>query len=211
MTTIVLADDAHLVRQGLRALLERESDFSIVGEAETGPQAVRTVQKLRPDILTIEILLPELHGLEVLKQVKALSDTEVVVVSTHSNATYVLESLKLGAMGYVLKDSPSTEFIAAVRCAARGEHFLSKAIRNCTLEATIGRTCLGGDNDKLTMRERVVLELAAEGLTNGEIAIRLSISRRTVESHRASLMQKMGLRSQTDLVRFAIRNNIIAA
>jgi DNA-binding NarL/FixJ family response regulator len=212
MTTVVLAEDAQLVREGLRALLERAGEFDVVAEASTGAEAVQLVEKLKPKVLALEILLPDLHGLEVLKHIKESAPTNAVVVSSHSNATYVVESLKHGAVGYVLKDGPAEEFITALRCASRGELFLSRAVRNCTLEASIGRT-FGKDNghDRLTMRERVVLELAAEGLTNGQIADRLSISRRTVESHRASLMQKMGLRSQTDLVRFAIRNKIITA
>jgi DNA-binding NarL/FixJ family response regulator len=191
MTTVVLAEDAQLVREGFRALLERAGEFTVVAEASTGTEAVELVEKVKPNVLALEMLLPDLHGLEVLKKIKDCGTTNAVVVSSHSNATYVVESL---------------------RCASQGEMFLSRPVRNCTLEARIGRT-FGKDNgnDRLTMRERVVLELAAEGLTNGQIADRLSISRRTVESHRASLMQKMGLRSQTDLVRFAIRNKIITA
>lgn len=213
MTTVVLADEAQLVRDGLRALLEREGEFEVVGEAGNGFEAVGLVETLRPKVLAMEILLPDLHGLEVLRQIKRSMGTQAVIVSAHSNATYILESLKLGAVGYVLKSGPGSDFVSAIRCAGNGDHFLSKPIRTCTLEATLGRSSFGGSSarDKLTMRERVVLELAAEGLTNGEIASRLSISRRTVESHRASLMQKIGLRTQTDLVRFAIRNKIIAA
>lgn len=213
MISVILADDSQLVRAGLRALLEREGDFEIVGECADGEQTVDLVHKQRPQLLLLEMLLPRLHGLEVLRKIKDVKETKSVFVSAHSNATYVIEALKTGAVGYVLKDGPPDEFISAARAAASGEHFLTRAIRNCTIEATIGRLNYGRDNghEKLTMRERVVLELAAEGLTNGEIANRLSISRRTVESHRASLMQKMGLKTQTELVRFAIRNNIISA
>ena len=213
MISVVLADEAQLVRAGLRALLEREGDFEIVGETGDGEEAVDIVNKERPQLLLLEMLLPELHGLEVVRRLKESKETRALFVSSHSNATYVLEALKLGAVGYVLKDGPPEEFVLAARAAANGEHYLTRAIRNCTIEATIGRLNLGGENgnDRLTSRERVVLEMAAEGLSNGEIANRLSISRRTVESHRANLMSKMGLRTQTDLVRFAIRNNIISA
>lgn len=213
MISVILADESQLVRAGLRALLEREGDFTILAECSDGEEALDLVQKLKPQLLLLEMLLPRLHGLEVLRKIKEIRETRAVFVSSHSNATYVIEALKSGAVGYVLKDGPAEEFISAARSAAKGEHFLTRAIRNCTIEATIGRLNLGRENghEKLTMRERVVLELAAEGLTNGEIAHRLSISRRTVESHRASLMQKMGLKTQTELVRFAIRHNIITA
>jgi two-component system, NarL family, response regulator NreC len=213
MISVILADDSQLVRAGLRALLEREGDFSVLAECSDGEEAVDLVHKNKPQLLLLEMLLPRLHGLEVLRKIKEIRETKAVFVSAHSNATYVIEALKSGAVGYVLKDGPAEEFTNAARAAAKGEHFLTRAIRNCTIEATIGRLNIGRENghEKLTMRERVVLELAAEGLTNGEIANRLSISRRTVESHRASLMQKMGLKTQTELVRFAIRHNIITA
>jgi DNA-binding NarL/FixJ family response regulator len=213
MIDVILADDSQLVRAGLRALLEKETEFQVLAETSDGEEAVDLVHKHRPQLLLLEMLLPRLHGLEVLRKIKDVKETKGVFVTSHSNATYVIEALKTGAVGYVLKDSPAEELLSAARAAAQGEHYLTRAIRNCTIEATVGRLSFGREagHEKLTMRERVVLELAAEGLSNGEIANRLSISRRTVESHRASLMQKMGIRTQTELVRFAIRNHIISA
>jgi len=213
MVSIVLVDNHTLFRQGLRALLEREGGFQVVGEGTDGLEALRLVQREQPDVLLLELVLPELHGLEVLRQMEEFDKTRAVVVSSHSNATYVVEALKIGAAGYILKDNSSVDLFLAVRAAVDGEHYISKELRNCALELTIGRHPRNGRNgdERLTTRERVVLELAAEGLSNPEIATRLTISRRTVESHRASLMQKLGLRSQTDLVRYAIRNHLINA
>ena len=211
MVKIVLVENQTLIREGLRALLEREEDFKIVGEAGDGQEAVDLVWKLKPNVLLLELLIPELHGLEVLRQIKEQNHTRAVVVSSHSNASYVLEALKVGAAGYILKDNTAAELIQAVRAAGAGDHYISKELRNCTLELTIGRHSRNGKNGEngLTTRERVVLELAAEGFSNAEIASRLTISRRTVESHRASLMQKLGLKTQTELVRYAIRNHIV--
>jgi DNA-binding NarL/FixJ family response regulator len=213
MISIVLVDNQTLVREGFRALLERENDFQVVGEGADGTDALRLVQKLKPDVLLMELLLPEIHGLEVLRRLKDHEETRTVVLSAHSNASYVIESLKIGAAGYILKDNSSADLCQAIRAASSGDHFISRELRNCALELTIGRHGRNGKNgeDRLTTRERVVMELAAEGFSNAEIASRLTISRRTVESHRASLMQKLGLRTQTDLVRYAIRNQIINA
>jgi DNA-binding NarL/FixJ family response regulator len=213
MVSIVLIENQTLVREGLRALIEKEEGFSVVGEGSNGQDAIRLVQELKPSVLLLELLLPELHGLEVLRQLKTDEGTRAVVLSSHSNASYVIEVLKVGAAGYILKDNSSMELFQAIRAAASGDHFISKELRSCALELTIGRHGRNGRNgdEHLTTRERVVLELAAEGFTNAEIATRLTISRRTVESHRASLMLKLGLRSQTELVRYAIRNHLINA
>lgn len=192
--------------------MERESDFQVVGEADNGQDALELAAQLRPKVLLLELLLPGLHGLEVLRRLENQTATRPVVVSAHSNASYVIEALKSGAAGYILKTNTSIELVQAVRSAGNGEHYLSKELRNFALEVTIGSSRNGKNGeDRLTTREKVVLELAAEGLSNAEIATRLSISRRTVESHRASLMQKLRVRSQTDLVRYAIRNHIISA
>jgi len=213
MISIVLVENQTLIREGLRALLERDGEFDVIGEGADGQDALRLAQRLKPNILLMELLIPELHGLEVLRRLKDHEQTRTIVLSSHSNASYVIESLKIGAAAYILKHNTSTELFEAIRTANAGEHFISKELRNCALELTIGRHGRNGKNgeDRLTTRERVVLELAAEGFSNAEIASRLTISRRTVESHRASLMQKLGLKSQTDLVRYAIRNQIINA
>jgi DNA-binding NarL/FixJ family response regulator len=213
MVRIALVDNHTLFREGLRALFQLHGDFDVVGEGTDGFEALRLIEDHEPDVLLLELLLPELHGLEVLRHLQGKNKTRAVVVSSYSNASYVIEALKIGAAGYVLKDNNSEELFHAVRAAVNGEHYISKELRNCALELTIGRHPRNGRNgdERLTTRERMVLEMAAEGLSNPEIATRLSISRRTVESHRASLMQKLGLKSQTELVRYAIRNHLINA
>jgi DNA-binding NarL/FixJ family response regulator len=213
MTSIVIVENQTLVREGIRALLEREKDFRVIGEAADGQVAVQVIEELKPDVVLMELLVPELHGLDLLRRIKVLEGTRAIVLTSHSNASYVIESLKIGASGYVLKDNCAADLFQAIRSATAGEHYLSRELRNCALELTIGRHGRNGKNggEHITTRERVVLELAAEGLSNAEIASRLTISRRTVESHRASLMQKLGLKTQTELVRYAIRNQIINA
>ena len=213
MKRIVTVDSQSLVREGLRALLERERDFEVVGEGCEGQEAVKLARRLKPDVLLLDLVLPGLHGLEVLRSLQDQEVIKSIVVTAHSNSSYVLEALKIGAAGYILKSNTFAELAQAIRCVGRGEHYLSKELRNCALQLTIGRHSRNGKNgeNRLTTRERVVLELVAEGHSNAQIAERLLISRRTVESHRASLMQKLRFRTQTDLVRYAIRHQIITA
>ena len=211
-TTIVLADDHPIVRQGLRALLEAEPGFRIVGEAGDGLEAVQMVERLKPDVLVTDVMMPGLTGLEVARQVRErVQGTRVLVLSMYNNEAYVLEALKNGAAGYVLKDSAAAEMIQAVQEVASGRRHLSAPLSERAIQAYIGKAAsLPADvYDTLTTREREVLQLAAEGNNNAEIAERLSISPRTAEAHRAHLMRKLSLRTQTDLIRFAIRRGIL--
>lgn len=212
MTTIVLADDHHLVRQGLRSLLEAEPDFSIVGETGDGLEAAQLVERLRPDVLVLDLMMPGLNGLEVTRQVSQRSPrTHVVILSMHPNEAYVLEALRAGAAAYVLKESTSAELVRAVREAVAGRRYLSPPLSERAIEVYMQKaeSAALDPYETLTAREREVLHLAAEGHTNAEIADRLFISRRTVETHRANLMRKLGLRTQTDLISYALRRGIL--
>jgi two-component system, NarL family, response regulator NreC len=213
--TIVLADDHHVVRQGLRAVLEAEPLFSILGEAGDGLQAVDLVAKLKPRVLVVDLMMPGLTGLEVTRRVRKESpDTQVVVLSAHATEPYVLEALRNGAVAYVLKNSQSAHLVQAVREAAAGRRYLSPTLSERAIAAYADRavadTGPADAYDTLTGREREVLHLAAEGRSHREIAQRLSISPRTAEVHRANLMRKLDLHNQTDLVRYAIRRGLIA-
>lgn len=210
--TIVLADDHHLVRQALRAWLDTEPDFSIVGEAGDGVEALQQVERLKPDILIVDMMMPGLKGPEVTRQVRQRSrQTRVIILSMYNNEAYVLEALRAGAAGYVLKASTGADLVEAVREVMAGRRHLSPTLSERAIETYVQKvkdTPLD-KYETLTPREREVLHLVAEGYTNSEIAERLVISRRTVETHRANMMQKLGLDSQTDLVRYALQQGII--
>jgi two-component system, NarL family, response regulator NreC len=211
--TLVLADDHHIVRRGLRVLLEAEPEFNVVGEAGDGLEAVQITADLTPDVLVLDLMMPGLNGLEVIRQVSQRAPrTKVLILSMHANEAYVLEALNNGASGYILKDISTEDLIRAVRSVSKGERYLGSPISERAIDAYIEKARSSANVDPyqtLTERERQVLHLAAEGSSNPEIATRLSISPRTVETHRANLMQKLGLRSQTDLIRFALRQGII--
>jgi DNA-binding NarL/FixJ family response regulator len=212
VTTIVLADDHHVVRQGLRALLEGEPDFRVVGEAGDGLAVLDLVKRLEPDVLIVDVMMPGLNGLEVTRQVCQRSpQTRVVVLSMHANEAYVIETLRAGAAAYVLKESTSDELVRAVRRAVAGHRYLSPPLSERAIEAYVQKAESAplDPYETLTTRERQVLQLAAEGHTNADIAARLFISPRTVETHRAKLMRKLKLYTRTDLIRYALQRGII--
>jgi two-component system response regulator NreC len=209
---IVLADDHHVVREGLRALLETEPDFSIVGEAADGLAAVDLVERLKPDVLVADLMMPSLSGLEVARQVALRSPTtRVVILSMYANEPYVLEALRNGAAGYVLKDSTGADLVQAVRQVLTGDRYLSPPLSARAIEAYVQKAEAGSLDiyEMLTTREREILHLAAQGCSNAEVATRMSISPRTAETHRANMMRKLGLRTQIDLVRYALRRGIL--
>jgi DNA-binding NarL/FixJ family response regulator len=212
MTTIVLADDHHIVRQGLRALLEVEPGFNVVAEAGDGLEALQLVEQLGPNVLVLDLMMPGLNGLEVTRQLtKHSPKTGIVILSMYANEAYVLEALANGASAYVLKDSDSADLVHAVREVAAGRRYLSPPLSDRAIEvyqakakaATLDRY------ETLTTREREVLQLIAEGHTNTDIASLLGISARTVETHRSNLMHKLVLHTQADVIRYALRRGII--
>ena len=210
---IVLADDHPIVRQGLRALLEAERDFQVVGEAGDGLEAVALVERVKPDVLVLDLMMPGLAGLQVARQVRQRSpQTRIVILSMHADEGYVLEALTAGASAYVLKKSTTGDLVKAIRDAIAGRRFLSPPLSDRLIDDYVEKA-KGEPLDPyntLTTREREVLQLAAEGHPNAAIATRLSISPRTVEMHRASLMRKLGLQNQVELVRYALQRGILA-
>lgn len=212
MTTIVLADDHHIVRQALRALLETVPDFQLVGEAGDGLEAVRIVEKLTPGVLVCDLMMPAINGLEVARRIAQRTRTRILILSMHANDAYVSEALKNGAAGYVLKDCQSSELIHAIREIAAGRRYLSPQISERAIEL-YGRKFGQEPEDPyqtLTTREREVLQLAAEGHTNAQISERLFVSPRTIETHRANLMRKLGLQNHGDLIRYAVKRGVIS-
>lgn len=212
ITQIVLVDDHQVVREGLRAVLQAQADFRLVGESEDGSDAIRKVQQLRPDVLVLDLVLRGVQGLEVLRQVhKESPRTRVVVLSMHSDLAYVREALHNGAAAYVLKSAPSSEVVKAIREAMNGNRYLAPPLSED--EVDVYERQLGSGRvdlyETLTTREREVCQLAAQGFTNNEIADRLCIGRRTVETHRASMMHKLNLKNQAELVQFAMRRGLV--
>lgn len=213
MIRIVIAEDHEMVRQGLRSLLVQEKDFAVIGEAEDGNETVERVSKTNPDVLLLDLTLPRLHGLNVIVQLRNYKAIKIIVLSMHRDDASVLEALRLGARGYVLKDSPASELISAIRSVMRDEMFVSPPLASMVQQAALNG--LSGKNtqsqNELTRRERLVLQLAADGKRSQTVAEELGISVRTAEKHRANLMRKLQIRSQGDLLRYAIRHNIVQA
>ncbi len=212
MTTIILADDHPIVRRGLRSVLEVEKDFSLIGEAGDGIEAVRLVENLTPNILITDMMMPGLTGLEVTRQVRhRVPKVKIIVLSMHAAESYVLEALRNGANGYVLKDSAADELVHAIREVLAGRRYLSSQLSERAIETYIQKSesSITDSYDSLTNREREVLKLAAEGCTNNEISERLFISPRTAETHRANLMKKLSLSNHTELIRYAIRRGLL--
>ncbi len=211
--TIVLADDHQLVRNGLQMLLSAEADLRVIGEAGDGIETLRVVERLKPDVLILDLMMPGLDGVEVIRQLKKSSPkTRAVVVSMHKSEAYVWEALRSGAIGYVLKDSAPTDVVKAIREALANRPFLSHPLSEANIMAYLQKTS-GGPFDlyeTLTARERQILQLSAEGQTSTAIGTRLSISPRTVEAHRANLMRKLGFHKLTELVRFALERQLVS-
>ena len=209
---LVLADDHHVVRQALRTLLESEPSFEVVGEAPDGLKAMELVARVEPDVLVADLMMPGLGGMEVTRQVvRRHPKIRVVILSMHMNEAHVLEALRCGAHGYVRKDATAADLIRAIRDVAAGHLYLSPPFSDQAIEAYRQRAADAEADpyDQLTAREREVLQLAAEGLGNIEMATRLGISPRTVETHRAHVMRKLGLRGLTDVVRYALRRGLL--
>lgn len=213
MTKILVADDHDIVRLGIIGLLSREEGFEVVGEANNGQTAVQMAKLLQPDVVLMDLSIPELNGIEATASIVAeCPETRVVVLTMHQDRANIRRAFEAGASAYVLKKNELGDLIRAIVAVARGEMFLSPAISRVVVESFVGRDdlpMLGGKNDGLSHREREVLVLVAEGQTNKEIADTLHIAEKTVAAHRANVMQKLRLRNAADLVRYAIREGMV--
>jgi len=206
---VLLVDDHVVVRQGLKALFADEADIEVIGEASNGREALEFLENRTPDVVLMDISMPGLNGIEATRQIQQrYPGVKVVVLSMHANEEYVFQVLQAGASGYVLKQSDSLEVVSAIRAAVAGGSFLSPPISRTVIEDYLRRAQArgrGSDAEQLTSREREVLQLLAEGKSNRDIADELSISIKTVETHRANMMTKLGLSSKTELVKYALR------
>ncbi len=208
---IVLAEDHHLVWQGLKALLEKH-DLHVVAETADGLEVAGLVAEHKPDVLIIDLMLPGLNGMEAARQaLDGGSNTRVVFLSMHADEAYVLRALKLGASAYVLKDASATDLVRAVDEVLAGRKYLSPPLSQQALDLHAERLETGelDPYQGLTTREREVLQLTAEGLTNQQMAERLAISARTIETHRANLMRKLDLENSNELLRFALKHGLV--
>jgi len=212
MVRVFLADDHAIVRSGLRLLLEREPDFTVVGEAGDGRTAVDTIAHERTDVAVIDVAMPGLNGIEAASQIaRKYPQVNIVMLSMHSDESYVLRCLRAGARAYVLKESAENELIAAIRAVTNGKSYFSPKVRSVLQQDHIQRLRRKGveDHDLLTEREREVLQLVAEGYSNKKIAGRLFLSVYTVETHRKNILDKLNLRGTADLILYAVRKGMI--
>ncbi len=208
---ILIADDHTILRDGIRSLLESESDMVVVGEADDGRIAVQMVSQLEPDVVLMDIAMPVLNGLQATRQIKRDNpQTRVLILTMHENEEYIRQVLACGAMGYILKDAAARDLIGAIRTVNRGEAVLSPAITRMVIEDYLRWGELQPQvDDGLTPREHEVLQLIAEGYTTKQIAGILTISVKTVQSHRTNLMSKLDLHDRGDLIKYAIQKKII--
>jgi two-component system response regulator NreC len=211
---VLLADDHTLIRAGLRMVVEAQPDLTVAGEASDGREAVAMAGKLKPDVAVMDIGMPSLNGIEASRQIRVvLPDTQVVMLSMHSDEGYVLRALKAGAKAYLLKDSAEADLARAIRAAAAGKSFFSPAVGQVLLEDYMRRLQRTGAEDSyelLSPREREILQLVAEGKSSKDIANLLGLSVYTVETHRARVMQKLNLRGIPELILYAVRKGIIS-
>ena len=208
---LLIADDHGIVRGGLRLLLERQPDMQVVAEAADGIEAVAMALRARPDVCVLDVQMPRMTGLQATVEIRAHApEISVLVLSMHDDERYLYEALQAGAAGYVLKREADTVLVDAVRAVARGEPFITNAAeRSLVREWMEDDSC--GPVEPLTLREREVLKLIAEAHTNREIGEILHLAEKTVESHRANLLRKLGMRDRVELVRYAIRRGLIEA
>lgn len=212
MTTILLADDHIVVRQGLRALLEEEPDFEVVGEAGSGLEAIRQAMEIKPEVLVMDIMMDDISGIEAVRQItEACPKISIVMLSMYGDKRHVLEALQAGAKAYLVKKSADSELVKAIHQVIVGRRYLGESVSDVLVDAYLEKAESGPADpyDLLSNREREVLHLAARSYTNAEIAEQLCISRRTVETHRANAMRKLDLRTQTDLLRYALQRGIL--
>ena len=207
---ILLADDHAVLRAGLRALLGAQEDLEVVGEASDGAEAVRLTQKLRPDVVVMDIGMPGVNGIDATARIKRdLPAAKVLILSMHDDQGYLRQVLRAGASGYVLKKAADTELLAAIRAAVRGEIFLDPALAKALVDEVMEPKVAAGEALALSDREREVLRLLAHGHTNQQVADRLCIGVKSVETYKARLMEKLGLKGRAELVRYALQHGLL--
>ena len=211
---ILLADDHSVMRTGLRLVLERQADFQVVGEASDGREAIALAQQHRPEVVVMDVTMPNLNGIEAARQISsAQPETSIVMLSMHSDEAYVLRALKAGARGYLLKESAESDLIAAIRAVHSGKAFFSPAVSRMLVEDYIRQLQdreIEDSYELLTTREREILQLIAEGRSNKEIAGILNLSLYTVETHRGNMMEKLNLHTVPELILYAVRKGVIS-
>jgi DNA-binding NarL/FixJ family response regulator len=214
-TRVLIADDHAIVREGVKMILAKESDFEVVGEAQDGRQALELVERMKPNVVVMDISMPEMGGIEATQQVKErYAGVNVIALTMHEDESYVFKLLRAGASGYVLKRAAAQDLVQAVRAAAKGEAFLYPSVARKVVEDYLKRVETGEERERydgLTEREKEILTHIAQGLSNQQIAQKLYISIKTVQTHRAHILEKLGLHDRTELVRYAIRKGLIEA
>ncbi|GAC1431342.1 MAG: response regulator transcription factor [Ktedonobacteraceae bacterium] len=210
---ILLADDHTILRAGLRMMLNAQPDFEVVGEAQDGRQAIQEAQRLQPDVILMDITMPDMNGIEATRQIKKLlPETKILILTMHEHDEYVFQALRAGASGYMLKEAADTDLISALRVIQNGQFYLSPTAQSVMVGDYLQRVRTGEEKDSyssLTEREREILKLVAEGYTNNKIAERLIISPKTVDTHRTHVMDKLNLHSRAELVKYAMRRGLL--
>ncbi len=210
---VLLVDDHAILRAGLKMMLNAQPDIEVVGEANGGKQGVIEAQRLHPDVVIMDISMPEMNGIEATRQIKRdLPQVRVLMLTMYENEEYLFQGLRAGAAGYILKDAADTDLISAIRIVQSGRAYLSPAAQSMMVGDYLQRVHAGeekGSFDVLTEREREILKLVAEGMTNNQIAERLVISPKTVDTHRTHIMDKLDLHNRAELVRFAMRRGLL--
>lgn len=210
---ILLADDHTILRAGLRMMLNAQPDMEVVGEAQDGRQAITEAQRLQPDVVLMDITMPDMNGIDATRQIKRmLPETKVLVLTMHENDEYVFQALRAGAAGYMLKEAADTDLISALRVIQSGQFYLSPMAQSVMVGDYLQRVRTGEEKDSyssLTEREREILKLVAEGFTNNQIAEQLVISPKTVDTHRTHVMDKLNLHSRAELVKYAMRRGLL--
>ncbi len=212
-TKVLIAEDHTIVRQGLSALINRQPDMAVVGEAGDGKEAVEKTKELCPDVVLMDIAMKHMNGLEATARIKKIApEVKVLVLTMYENEEYIFQILRAGASGYLLKEAAMNDLISAIKAVKKGESYLSPSISKKVIEDYIRRAELGEKatiNDILSDREREILQLIAEGHTYDDIASILCISKKTVETHRANIMDKLDIHDKVGLVKYAIRKGLI--
>jgi len=210
---ILLADDHTILRAGLRMMLNAQPDMEVIGEAQDGKQAINATMHLQPDIVLMDITMPDMGGIEATRQIKRIApEVKVLVLTMHENDEYVFQALRAGASGYILKEAADTELITALHVLRSGQFYLSPSAQSVIVGDYLQRVHTGEEKDSynnLTEREKETLELVAEGYTNNQIAERLVISPKTVDTHRTHVMDKLNLHSRAELVKYAMRRGLL--